>query len=185
MEVYAKDARTAAPEYEPTENPRPYGFKVLLRSVKEAVPIERLAEDLGQGRCPIHGGQSRDAFRVYPEQGKWHCFRCNEGGDVLDLYQKAKGYYDRKAALTDLAGMYGVQAPPRPERWHRWQGEKGTRISELQRWRERRYQRRLYKMFAADSVAAIEDQDERAEEARRAWEELGALARVWAVRSMG
>jgi hypothetical protein len=39
-------------------------------------------------------------------------------------------------------------------------------------------------MFAAESVAAIEDDDERVEEMNRCWSEMGALARAWAARSM-
>lgn len=176
------------------ENPRAYGFKLLLRAVKEAVPVERLADDLGammrrtgkemRGRCPIHGGQNRDAFCVYPEQGSWHCFRCNEGGDVLDLYERARGYWDLKAALMDLAGEYDVERPERSPRWHARQGEKDRRHKELVRWREQRYQRRLYRLFAASSVAAIEDDNEREAEARKTWEELGGLARAWAIRSL-
>ncbi len=83
-------------------NPRPYGEKRLKDAVKEEVPVERLADDLGaelrrtgkglRGLCPIHGGRKRDAFAVYPEQGSWHCFYCNEGGDVIALWMRARAY---------------------------------------------------------------------------------------------
>jgi hypothetical protein len=43
----------------------------------------------------------------------------------------------------------------------------------------------LYRLFAADAVAAIPDADERAAEARREWDEAATLARTWAARSMG
>ncbi len=168
----------AAPEsilaYE-DENPRPYGFKRLLRAVKEAVPVQRLAEDLGQGRCPIHGGQSRDAFRVYPEQGRWHCFRCNEGGDVLDLFQKAKGYFDPKHALIDLAGEYGVQAPPRPEGWGEWQTEKSKRHRAMRDVLAESYRRRLFRILAP-TLEEISDPAEREAEARALYRDLGTVA---------
>lgn len=165
------------------------GFRRLLEAVKEAVPVERLADDLGaglskngrglRGRCPIHGGESRDAFAAYPDKGRWHCFRCNDGGDVLDLYEKAQGYYDSKAALTDLAGEYGVEPPPRSERWHSWQAEKGRRHDELREIRTRLYQRRMLRMFAGD-LARIEDPDERKQEARQVYEDLYYFARTCA-----
>ncbi len=176
------------------ESPRPYGEKRLSDLIKEQVPIETLASDLGaelrragkglRGLCPVHGGRNRDAFSVYPD-GRWFCFACNEGGDVIDLFMRAKGYFDFPAALTDLAGLYGVQAPPRSPRWHGWQTEKGRRHDELRRWRERRYHRRLYRLFAADGIAEIEDDAEREREAQKAWDELGGLARLWAIRSLG
>ncbi len=188
-------AGSAAPPEGVYENPRPYGERRLKDAVKEEIPVAKLADDLGaelrrsgkglRGLCPIHGGSNREAFAVNPERGSFRCFNCEAHGDVIELFMRAKGYLDFKAALTDLAGLYGVQAPPRSPRWHGWQTEKGRRHDELRRWRERRYHRRLYRMFAADGIAAIEDAAERAEEARRAWEELGTLARLWAVRSMG
>jgi DNA primase len=181
-----------------TDNPREFtdegnGFRRLLNAVKEQVPVARLANDLGselretgkgmRGLCPIHGGRNRQSFAVYGE--RWHCFRCNESGDVLHLYVKARGYYDVKAALIDLAGTYGIEAPPRSEQWRKWQAEKSRRHDELTRWRERRYQRRMYRWFSARGIAAIEDDAERESEARKEWAEAGALARAWAVRSVG
>ncbi|MDP9475483.1 MAG: CHC2 zinc finger domain-containing protein [Actinomycetota bacterium] len=176
------------------ENPRPYGEKRLSDVIKEQIAVETLADDLGaelrragkglRGLCPIHGGSNREAFAVFPEQGRWHCFVCNEGGDVIDLWMRAKGYFDFKAALIDLAGLYGVQAPPRSPRWHGWQTEKCRRYDELRRWRERRYHRRYYRMFAADGIAQIEDDAEREREAQTTWDELGGLARAWAIRSL-
>ncbi|MDP9480748.1 MAG: CHC2 zinc finger domain-containing protein [Actinomycetota bacterium] len=194
IESTAPPNSSAAPPEGVYENPRPYGEKRLSDAIKEAVPVETLASDLGaelrrtgkekRGLCPIHGGRNRDAFAVYPDGG-WWCFNCDEGGDVIALWMRARAYWDFQAAITDLAGLYGVQAPPRSPRWHGLQTEKARRHDELRRWRERRYHRRLYKMFAADSIAAIEDDAEREREAATTWEELGALARAWAVRSMG
>ncbi len=171
------------------ENPRPYGEKRLSDAVKEAIPIDKLADDLGaelrragkglRGLCAIHGGRNREAFAVYPEQGRWHCFVCNEGGDVIDLFMRAKGYDDFRAALIDLAGLYGVEAPPRSEGWRRWSVEKGRRRDALREVRARLYQRRLLRFFAED-LAAIEDPGEREEEARKLFAELYPLADAWA-----
>ena len=87
--------------------------------------------------------------------------------------------------MIALAERHGVHLPRRPDRWHAHNSEKARRWNELRRWRTRRYQRRIYKWFCADAVAAIEDANERAAEARRAWDEAGGLARAWAARSMG
>ncbi|MDP9486710.1 MAG: CHC2 zinc finger domain-containing protein [Actinomycetota bacterium] len=171
------------------QNGRPNGFKRLLEAVKAQVPVERLAGDIGaelrqnghglRGRCPLHGGESNDAFAVYPEQGRFHCFRCSDGGDVLDLFEKARGYFDRTAALMDLAGEYGVEAPPRSDRWHAWQAEKGRRHDGLREIRTRLYQRRLLRMYA-DDLARIEDPDDREQEARRLYDDLYYFARTCA-----
>ncbi len=161
-----------------------YGFRRLMGAVKEEVSVARLADDLGaelrgtdkgmRGLCPIHGGRNRQSFAVYGD--RWHCYRCSEGGDVLDLYVKARGYYDVAAALTDLAGEYGVQAPPRPKRWHEWQSEKARRRDKIRDLRAQLYQRRMFGLFAED-LARIEDPVEREQEARRIFADLYPLAK--------
>lgn len=166
------------------ENPRPYGEKRLSDAIKENVPVEKLADDLGaelrwsgkglRGLCPIHGGRNREAFAVYPD-GRYHCFVCNEGGDVIELFMRAKGYADFRGALIDLAGLYGVEPPPRPPRWHAWQTEKGRRHDALREVRARLYQRRLFRMFGED-LARIEDPEEREEEAKTVYADLFRLA---------
>ncbi|MDP8951142.1 MAG: CHC2 zinc finger domain-containing protein [Actinomycetota bacterium] len=173
---------------------QPYGLRKAIEAIKEAVPVETVANDFGAGLKPsgedlrgkgiCHGGSNESALLVEPDRGRWYCFRCNEGGDVIDLCQTVEGG-ELWEAVVSLAQRYGVELPRRPERWHRWNGEKGRRWHEIQRWRARRYQRRIYRMFCADAVAAIPDADERTAEARRAWDEAGALARAWAARSMG
>lgn len=161
-----------------------YGFRRLLGAVKEEVSVARLADDLGaelrgtdkgmRGLCPIHGGRNRQSFAVYGE--RWYCYRCSEGGDVLDLFAKARGYYDLKAALTDLAGVYGVQSPPRSERWREWQTEKARRRDAIRDVRTRLYQRRMFRMFTAD-LERIEDETERETEAKQVYADLYHLAR--------
>ncbi len=171
-----------------------YMFRKALEAVK-TIPIEQVAAEYGEfklqgagrllGRCVMPDHTDRTpSMTIYTEAGRWKCYGCGIGGDVVDLEEMAGRHLEAWTAVRALADRYGVELPARPKRWHEWSTEKGRRHKELVRWRERRYQRRFYRMFAADSVAAIEDRDERAEEARRAWEELGALARVWAIRSM-
>nr|MDP9485284.1 hypothetical protein [Actinomycetota bacterium] len=89
---------------------------------------------------------------------------------------RAKNCFDFKLALTELAGLYGVEAPPRSEGWHSWQSEKARRHDALREVRTRAYQRRLLRMYAAD-LERIEDPAEREEEARAVYADLYYLAR--------
>ena len=186
MTVYATETQC-------TTGGAPYMLRKAIAAIKEAVPVETYAATLTElrpsgtslrGRCPVHGGDNEGALLVDPGQRRWHCFRCNEGGDVIDLCRAVEGG-ELWEAVVSLATRYGVELPRRSDRWHEHNAEKGRRWKELQRWRARRYQRRLYRLFAADAVASISDAEERAAEARRQWDEAGTLARAWAVRSMG
>ncbi|MDP8951332.1 MAG: CHC2 zinc finger domain-containing protein, partial [Actinomycetota bacterium] len=174
------------------DDPRPgYMFRKAIEAVKDAVPIEQVAAEYGEfklqgagrllGHCvaPDHTDRT-PSMNVYTETGRWKCYGCGIYGDVVDLERVAGRHLEAWTAVVALAERYGVELPRRSKRWHEWQTEKGRRHDELRRWRERRYQRRLYRLFAAESIAAIEDDAERTEEARKTWEELGTLARLWA-----
>lgn len=52
-----------------------------------------------RGRCPIHQGQSTEAFHANLERGVFHCFACGAGGNVLDLVSAIEGCSIREAAL--------------------------------------------------------------------------------------
>ncbi len=171
-------------------------FRKALETVKGAVPIERVAADYGEfkllgngrllGRCVAPDHEDRTpSLTIFTGEGRFKCFGCGLHGDVIDLERVAGRHLEMWTSVVALAERYGVELPKRPQRRHGWQTEKGRRHKELIRWREQRYQRRLYRMFAADSVAGIEDDAEREREAATTWEELGALARLWAVRSVG
>ena len=173
-----------------------YGFKKAIEAVKDAVPIERVAAEYGEfkllgngrllGRCVAPDHTDRTAsLTIFTDARRFRCFGCGLFGDVVDLERVAGRHLEAWTAVIALAERYGVELPRRPDRWHERNAEKGRRWDEIQRWRARRYQRRLYRLFAADAVAAIPDADERAAEARRAWGEAAGLARAWAARSMG
>ena len=40
-----------------------------------------------RGPCPVHGSTSETSttFSVNTEKNNWHCFKCDEGGNTLDL----------------------------------------------------------------------------------------------------
>jgi DNA primase len=142
-----------------------------IEIVKEAVPIEEYAATLtelhrGRGRCPIHGGDNDQAFAVYPDSsagpeakpGRWHCYRCDEGGDVVDLAAAVEGGGAWAATLA-LADRYGVDLPKRkPDRWIKHQDDKAKVREEMRRELAKVYQRRLYRMLH-DPGAEPEDDE--------------------------
>ncbi len=74
--------------------------------------LQRLDVPVGRhGRtvCPIHRGDNRQAFSYDDAKGQWFCFRCNIGGDVVRLVEKAL-QTDFKGALKWL-GIEPGQAP--------------------------------------------------------------------------
>lgn len=49
-----------------------------------------------KGRCPFHDDRS-PSFAVYPEDSRWWCFACSEGGDIITFIQKILNYSFREA----------------------------------------------------------------------------------------
>jgi DNA primase len=172
-----------------------YTFRKALEAVKAHVQVVQVAAEYGEfepkgtgrleGRCiaPDHEDKT-PSMSVYTESGWFRCFGCGLRGDAVDLERVAGRHLEAWTAVRALADRYGVELPVRSKRWHAWSTEKGRRHDELRRWRERRYHRRLYRALAADGIAEIEDAGEREREAAKAWEELGGLARAWAIRSL-
>ncbi|KZM34952.1 DNA primase [Oerskovia enterophila] len=60
-----------------------------------------------KGLCPFHDERS-PSFHVRPQVGRWHCFGCNEGGDVISFVQKIDGMTFTEA-VEYLADRVGIQ----------------------------------------------------------------------------
>ena len=66
-----------------------------------------------KGCCPFHGERT-PSFHVYPEDGGWKCFGCEEHGDVFKFLQKLQGK-EFPEVVRALAMDVGVEIPEREE----------------------------------------------------------------------
>ena len=60
-----------------------------------------------KGLCPFHDERT-PSFHVRPQLGLWHCFGCDEGGDVISFVQKIDSLTFAEA-VEHLAGRTGIQ----------------------------------------------------------------------------
>jgi hypothetical protein len=161
----------------------PYALRCGIAAIKEQVRIEdyartvtalRFAGNTLRGPCPVHNGDNEGAFLVDPDRRRWYCFRCNEGGDVIDLCRAVEGG-ELWEAMVSLAERFNVELPRRPERWHTLQDDK-TRVREAAtRHVATVYQRRLTRLYAPLVLVGGESPEEEIEEL----EELAAA--LWPV----
>ena len=168
----------------PPENT--YGFRKCCEAVKAAVPVENVARrytelrPLGgkawfDGRCPLPDHDERNpSFYIYPP-GRWWCYGCDRGGDVIDLEFFCGGYAELWEAMIALAVEYDVELPQCPPSWHRRQERQNPVRDELEEVKVHHVQRRLYRIFAS-TIECIEDETERKEEKAQTWRDLRGVA---------
>lgn len=60
-----------------------------------------------KGLCPFHDERT-PSFHVRPQLGYWHCFGCNEGGDVINFVMKVD-QLSFTEAVEYLAGKSGIE----------------------------------------------------------------------------
>ncbi|GAC1360792.1 MAG: hypothetical protein NVSMB44_13130 [Ktedonobacteraceae bacterium] len=69
------------------------------------VALQKSGKSL-KGLCPLHNERS-PSFYVFRETQTWHCFGCNEGGDVFSFVQKQQGldFHESLHYLAEKAGI--------------------------------------------------------------------------------
>lgn len=159
----------------------PKFFKKQVEFVKENVDIADVAERYTElrragsgrlvGRCvaPDHPDKT-PSMVVYPDTGRFRCFGCGAGGDVLDLVMLAEGHEEVWTALISLATRYGIQLPERPASWFKRQRRRRPVVDGLVATLAASYRRRWFRILMPVLDGATE------EEAREVWDALLPLA---------
>jgi len=77
----------------------------IADEISLVVALQRAGKSL-KGACPFHNERT-PSFYVFRETQTWHCFGCNEGGDIFSFVQKQQSL-DFREALLYLAEKAGV-----------------------------------------------------------------------------
>ncbi len=85
----------------------------IADEISLVVSLQRAGKSL-KGTCPFHNERT-PSFYVFRETQTWHCFGCNEGGDIFSFVQKQQGL-DFREALLYLAEKVGVPVEEYGER---------------------------------------------------------------------
>jgi hypothetical protein len=158
-----------------------YGFRKCCGAVRETVPVEEVARrhtelrPLGgrawfTGRCPLPDHEDKSpSFYVYPP-GRWWCYGCGRGGDVVDLEFHCGDYGELWEAMVALAVEYGVELPRRTARWHEAQERRVMYLDRAYEVIGEVLARRVFKATVLPFIDAITDPGEREEALESAWE---------------
>lgn len=100
-----------------------------IAAVRERAPIEDIvgqhvtlkSAGVGslKGLCPFHDERS-PSFHVRPAAGRWHCFGCGEGGDVIEFVMRMDGLpfaeaVEYLAERSNVTLRYEAGGAPRKE----------------------------------------------------------------------
>ncbi len=87
-----------------------------------------------KGSCPFHNERS-PSFYVFVESQTWHCFGCNEGGDIFSFVEKQQNL-EFKEALHYLAEKTGVALDELPGRDPQEEHERSAQKERLRKLNE-------------------------------------------------
>ena len=98
----------SAPSRTGRKTPVPLTSTEIAAYYRERVPGLQQAGHRWEGRCPVHGGDNRDSFKVNPETGQWFCHsECSRGGNVVQLEAELHHAGDTKAAWAKVCELVG------------------------------------------------------------------------------
>jgi DNA primase len=173
-----------------------YGFRKCCETIRAIVPIEDIArrytdlKPLGgrawfDGRCPLPDHDDHNpSFYIYPP-GRWWCYGCDRGGDVIDLEFLCGGYAELWEAMIALKEEFVVALPERPPTWYA-KGERQRPVRDaIDEAKVYAARRRLYRRFFEPLVLATEDAEDRAHDAQLFWEISARLAKHLVANMMG
>ncbi len=89
----------------------------IVDLIAEYIPLKPGGSGAFKAPCPFHQERTPSFYVSRPRQ-TWHCFGCDQGGDVISFVMKMEGMEFREA-LELLAQKTGVQLP-------KFDGEKAT-----------------------------------------------------------
>jgi len=80
----------------------------IVQIIGEYVKLKRAGGDF-RGPCPFHGGKNPN-FSVSPRRAMYHCFKCQESGNVFTFLQKHLGM-SFPDAVRAVASTVGIDIP--------------------------------------------------------------------------
>lgn len=80
----------------------------IVQIIGEHVKLKRSGSDY-RGPCPFHGGKNPN-FSVSPKRNMYHCFKCQESGNVFTFYQKHLGM-SFPESVRAVAETVGIEIP--------------------------------------------------------------------------
>jgi DNA primase len=80
----------------------------IVHIIGEHVKLKRSGADF-RGPCPFHGGKNPN-FSVSPRRAMYHCFKCQESGNVFTFLQKHLGL-SFPDAVRYVADTVGIEIP--------------------------------------------------------------------------
>jgi DNA primase len=85
----------------------------VVDEISTTVVLQHSGKSL-KGLCPFHSERT-PSFYVFRETQTWHCFGCNEGGDLFSFVQRQQGIDFRETLkyLAEKAGVALVEANER------------------------------------------------------------------------